>query len=215
MSFILDALKKAESERNRRVAPVLMDARIAPPRRRLPGWVWALGAVLLVNLGLLAWLLLRTPPQQTGGADAAGVTSTALPVADDVDPDQPAPAVVAPVTPAPPPTQSAQMPAPGAAAPPIAPQLPAGAAGVRAATPSDEESLPTLAELQAAGVALPALQLDLHIYDLAPAGRSVLLNGQRLREGEYTPNGVKLERVTAQGVVLEAGGRRFRLSTGD
>jgi general secretion pathway protein B len=212
MSFILDALKKAESERNRRVAPVLMDARIAPPRRRLPGWVWALGAVLLVNLALLAWLLLRTPPQQTEVADAAGMASAALPVADDVEPDQPPPAAVAPVTP--PAQSSAQMPAPGAGVPPIAPQVPAGA-GVRAATSSDEEFLPTLAELQAAGVALPALQLDLHIYDLAPAGRSVLLNGQRLREGEYTPHGVKLERVTAQGVVLEAGGRRFRLSAGD
>lgn len=214
MSFILDALKKAESERNRRVAPVLMDARIAPPRRRLPGWVWALGAVLLVNLALLAWLLLRTPPQQTGIADAGGMASAALPVADAVDPEPPPPAAVAPVTPPPFPAQSAQVPAPGAAAPPIAPQVPASA-GVRAALPSDEESLPTLAELQAAGVALPALQLDLHIYDLAPAGRSVLLNGQRLREGEYTPHGVKLERVTAQGVVLEAGGRRFRLNAGD
>jgi general secretion pathway protein B len=215
MSFILDALKKAESERNRRVAPVLMDARIAPPRRRLPGWVWALGAVLLVNLALLAWLLLRTPPQQTVVVDAAGMASSAaVPGADGEGPDQSPPAAVAPVTP--PPAQPEQIPAPrGATVPPVAPQVPAGTAGVRAATPSDEDTLPTLAELQAAGVALPALQLDLHIYDLAPAGRSVLLNGQRLREGEYTPHGVKLERVTAQGVVLEAGGRRFRLNAGD
>ena len=30
MSFILDALKKSEAERNRKSGPVLMDMRIAP-----------------------------------------------------------------------------------------------------------------------------------------------------------------------------------------
>jgi hypothetical protein len=61
MSFILDALKKAEAERHQRVAPVLMDARITPPRRGLPAWAWVLGAVLLVNLVLLGVVLWRSP----------------------------------------------------------------------------------------------------------------------------------------------------------
>jgi general secretion pathway protein B len=210
MSFILDALKKAESERNRRVAPVLMDARIAPPRRGLPGWVWALSAVLLVNLGLLAWLLLRAPPQQAAVA-VTDTTPAAPPVTADAGPVPPLPTPAAPVTPLPPPP--AELPTLGAA-PRVAPQVTAGA-GFPPTAASDEETLPALAELLAAGVSLPELQLDLHIYDLAPASRSVLLNGQRLREGEYTPHGVKLERITAQGVVLEAGGRRFRLNAGD
>ena len=42
MSFILDALKKSEAERNRKSGPVLMDMRIAPPRRQLPVWVWVI-----------------------------------------------------------------------------------------------------------------------------------------------------------------------------
>ena len=84
-------------------------------------------------------------------------------------------------------------------------------------TPSadlDSDSLPSAQELRYAGVALPELQLNLHVYDPAPAHRSVLLNGQRMREGEYTGNGVKVERITPAGVVLEAGGRRFRLDAG-
>jgi hypothetical protein len=85
---------------------------------------------------------------------------------------------------------------------------------VPAAQPDDEEQLPSADELRAAGVPLPELQLNLHIYDLAPAQRSILLNGLRLREGEYTPDGVKVERITPQAVVLEASGRRFRLGTG-
>jgi len=78
----------------------------------------------------------------------------------------------------------------------------------------DASDLPTLDELRAAGIALPALQLNLHVYDPAPAYRSVLLNGIRLREGEYTPDGVKVERITPTGVVLEASERRFRLEVG-
>ena len=80
---------------------------------------------------------------------------------------------------------------------------------------ASDERLPGVQELRAAGVALPELVLNLHIYDPAPANRSVLLNGQRLREGEYTPDGVRLERITADAVILEASGRRFRLGTAD
>lgn len=54
MSFILDALKKSESERHRQSGPVLMDVRIAAPRRRIPTWAWVIAAVLLVNLAVLA-----------------------------------------------------------------------------------------------------------------------------------------------------------------
>jgi general secretion pathway protein B len=193
MSFILDALKKAESERNRRIAPVLMDARIAPPRRGLPGWALALGAILLVNLGVVAWLLLKTPasaPETSASTETAAASATA------------------PVVPTPPAEVTAAPVAPVAAItdPPLLPDVPS--------TDADPDSLPSLQDLRFAGVALPELLLNLHVYDPAPAHRSVLLNGQRMREGEYTANGVKLESITPTGVVLEAAGRRFRLEAG-
>lgn len=200
MSFILDALKKAESERNRRVAPVLMDARIAPPRRGLPGWALVLGIVLLVNLAVVAWLLLKTPA--SGGAAAA----TAAPPATAASPAATSPAPAAPAVIVPP-APITQLPPDLPANAPVAPRG-------YAPPPSDTDTLPTLDELRYAGVSLPELQLNLHIYDPAPSHRSVLLNGQRLREGEYSPNGVKVESITPAGVVLEAGGRRFRLETG-
>lgn len=194
MSFILDALKKAESERNRRVAPVLMDARIAPPRRGLPGWALVLGVVLLVNLAVVAWLLLRTPPHTP-----ARTTEALEPVA-------PPPAYAPVVQASQPPAILPEQPVPQPAALPPPPVQESGTA--------DSDALPTLEELRYAGITLPDLQLDLHIYDPAPGRRSVLLNSQRLREGDYTSNGVKLERITPAGVVLEAGGRRFRLDAG-
>lgn len=211
MSFILDALRKAESERNRNAGPVLMDARIAPPRRALPGWAWGLGVVLLLNLGLLAWLLGRT---QAPAAVAPAVITPAAQVASAA-----APAVHDPPPPAARATESAPAPAPThAQAPadistlPVAPPHPSGPS---LAATGDEERLPELRDLRNAGVSLPDLALNLHVYALAPADRSVLLNGQRAREGDYLPNGVKVERITPQAVILEASGRRFRLTAGE
>ena len=196
MSFILDALRKAESERNRNAAPVLMDARIAPPRRGLPGWAVGLGVVLLLNLGLLAWLLGRSQaPEAPTPAAAPSIAAEAT-----------APARAEPPPPAAPP------PAPDAATVALAPPH---ASGPSLAATGDEESLPELRELRDAGVPLPELALNLHMYAPAPANRSVLLNGQRAREGDYLANGVKVERITPQAVILEASGRRFRLTAGE
>ena len=38
MSFILDALKKSENDRQRQSGPALFEVRVAPPRTRC--WLW-------------------------------------------------------------------------------------------------------------------------------------------------------------------------------
>jgi general secretion pathway protein B len=53
MSFILDALKKSELERQRQAAPGLVEAGIVRTRPRLPVWAIALIALLAVNLVVL------------------------------------------------------------------------------------------------------------------------------------------------------------------
>ena len=59
MSFILDALKKAETERQRQSGPTLLEVRVTPPRRRIPLWTLIISALLGVNiLLLLLWQLL-------------------------------------------------------------------------------------------------------------------------------------------------------------
>ena len=68
MSFILDALKKSESERQRQSGPALFEVKVAPRRTRLPLWALALALLLAVNLAILAWMLLRHPAAH---ADAA------------------------------------------------------------------------------------------------------------------------------------------------
>jgi general secretion pathway protein B len=74
MSFILDALKKSETDRQRQNGPALFEVRVAPPRDRLPVWAVGLGVLLAVNLVIVAWVLLRRP----AAADAAAPAATAM-----------------------------------------------------------------------------------------------------------------------------------------
>jgi general secretion pathway protein B len=102
MSFILDALKKSEVERQRQAIPGLMDSRPLPPRARFPLWAAALIALLVVNLLILAVVLTRHASPATASLTApATPPSTApatAPVAAPVPaaPGSSAPAAMAP-----------------------------------------------------------------------------------------------------------------------
>src|SRR6185312_5563709 len=75
MSFILDALKKSETDRQRQNGPALFEVRAAPTRDKLPLWAVGLGVLLAVNLVIVAWVLLRRPAsaEAAAQASAAGV----------------------------------------------------------------------------------------------------------------------------------------------
>jgi general secretion pathway protein B len=206
MSFILDALKKSESERHRNSGPVLMDVRIAPPRRRLPAWAWIIIAVLVANFMVLAWLLWLSPAKRSAKVQPPAVAG------------EPAPATPASAVPA----QSAATTLPAPSLPPPLPAQPAGGATTAApaapqapAMPAiDTASLPRYQDLVSAGIGLPAIQLNLHVHDAQPASRYVLLNGVKLREGESTPDGLKVLQIVPSGVALEMRGQRFFMNAG-
>jgi general secretion pathway protein B len=73
MSFILDALKKSEAERQRQTGPTLLELRITRPRRRYPVWVLVIGSLLAVNVIVLLFLALHRPSGQGGTASAAAL----------------------------------------------------------------------------------------------------------------------------------------------
>lgn len=85
------------------------------------------------------------------------------------------------------------------------------------ATPAqdiDITTLPKVSDMMAAGVGLPTMQLSWHVYDAQPQSRYVLLNGARLREGEFTSEGVRVAAIVPTGVVVEWRGRRMFLNAG-
>jgi general secretion pathway protein B len=227
MSLILDALKKSELERNRHTGPGLHEVRIAPPPQGLPMWGIVLGVVLLANLGLLTWLVARPSlPVTTAAVPAA---APALPVAAALPPAMAASAsgltqIVDPVPPAVP----SVLPDPTAATTPLpvagfdpAPATYANERAPAAVAPrgtpetAADRSLPSYQDLNASGANLPPLRLSLHVYDREPALRYVLLNSTQLHEGESTPDGLRLERVTETGVIVSWRNRRFSLSTSE
>ena len=95
MSFILDALKKSESERQREAVPSLAHAPLAASRRETPTWVWLVIALLslaLIASGTAWWRNANSDmsalagrvdevstPQSTAGGDEANVIEPARP----------------------------------------------------------------------------------------------------------------------------------------
>lgn len=129
MSFILDALKKSEVERQRQAIPGLMDSRPLPPRSRLPVWAAALIALLAVNLGILAVVLMR-------GGLHIGAADDRLAAAR---PTAPPPATASAPTTAPLPA-TASAPAAASRAAAVPPSATAAAPATAALAPSDHFS---------------------------------------------------------------------------
>ena len=77
MSFILDALKKSENDRQRQSSPALFEVKVAAPRRRFPPWAIALGALFGVNILVLLWFLLRQPEAPAAATSAAQAPAAA------------------------------------------------------------------------------------------------------------------------------------------
>jgi general secretion pathway protein B len=77
MSFILDALKKSENERQRQVGPSLADVQVSEPRSSKPWWAVAVAALLVLNLGVLLVVLMRDDNEGSDAAQAAPENSAA------------------------------------------------------------------------------------------------------------------------------------------
>ena len=212
MSFILDALRKSEIERQRQSGPSIAEFPIAREDRRLPVALVAIGVLLAVNVGVLLFFLLRD-----AGGPAVEATPAAAPVA--------APAVATPA-PAPPgvppaamdpgyglsalPGEAFEEPAtlpPGAPDPTLLPDpsFDASGAGVTYSEgPQVVESLP-----RQATAGLPALSVDLHIFAAEPARRAVFINGRRYTQGDRIIEGPTVEEITPEGAVLNHRGKRL------
>ena len=225
MSFILDALKKSESERQRQAGPALLEMRIVRPTRRLPVWALIVGALLIISVAALAWVVLK--PSAAPATAQAGAAPPTGPIAPNTVPaSAPAATAVAPTpSAAGPGTQAATAAVPMQTAPPV------GAVQQSVANPADnpadtepavtqapmmrqEPSGPNTANLHTyaeLGGSLPELRLDLHVYAQNPAERYAFINMHKMHEGDTTPEGVQVKEITPTGVVMEYRGTEFLL----
>lgn len=229
MSLILDALRKSEHQRQRQVGPGLAVVPEGREHRRPATWLLVLGALLVLNILVLAALLF------TGGPSSAPATANRpAPAAERPQAATGVPAVArreearrpAPVTlPARPPRNEVRPLDTEVVAAPAAPTRqgsPETAAAVGQAAPeaaasavrqaTDDARLPRFADLVVRGeLNVPDMHVDIHVFSPAPPERFVFINMRKYGEGDSTQEGPRVERITHDGVVMDYQGQRFFL----
>ena len=192
MSYILDALKKSEAERNRGVVPSLFAGRQDQIKSRVGPWV--LFVAILINACFAGyWFYSRNdtvaPEPRVVVTPEPRPQPQPQPMPEPMTAERP----VAAPQPTAPPLATATMPTIRAPSPAPLPDVVA-----RPAAPPR----PTSNEMELAN-----LSFSTHVYASDPSKRAVTLNGRRLMEGDSISKGVGLKEITETGVILEVNGR--------
>ena len=225
MSYILEALKKAQAERARGAVPGV-DAQPVPtmaPRRPASLWLWPTAVLAALALGaVLFWPASDKERHSASVEPTPPVTMRAGEGA--VRPPAPTatPATSSPAAPASPAstTAVAASSAPAAASEPparparkmgeIAPAANTAPAPAPAPVP---ERIALLQELPAQiQREIPPIAINGYLYASKPADRSVLINNRLRREGDQLAEGLTLEKLLPSEMVLNYRGYRYRVS---
>ncbi|MGX9714937.1 general secretion pathway protein GspB [Janthinobacterium lividum] len=233
MSYILEALKKSQAERQLGELPSihapqvqLHDTAASGAARRAPVWL-ALGGV---TVAVAAALLLWQPWQAAANVPAAipvvpAVLAQAVPAL--------VPAAPPPAAPAPAPVPVAQVPSvpaavtaapvhharpvpepkqesPGQAAAPV--PAPAAAPAMPAPAPSAEETVPGMRDLpEPIQRQIPPVAIGGYIYSKNPADRLLLIDKVLRHEGEELAPGLVLEKLQPKAAIFSFKGYRYRV----
>ncbi|MGK5054392.1 general secretion pathway protein GspB [Janthinobacterium sp. RB2P8] len=227
MSYILEALKKSQAERQLGELPSihapqvqLHDGAASSAARRAPVWLALGGVAVAVAAALLLW-----QPWQAGAAAPAAAAVVPAVLAQAVPAPLPVAAPPAAVAPAPvaafvPPAATAapvhharpvaepKQETPGQAAPPPvvapAPAVPP--------TPAAEESVPGMRDLpEPIQRQIPAIAIGGYIYSKNPADRLLLIDKVLRHEGEELAPGLVLEKLQPKAAIFSFKGYRYRV----
>ncbi len=209
MSFILDALKKSEIDRQEQAEAEFATVPTSPDAPAAPRWLWILGGLLAINIVVILGLMLRPDSQPDTNAPTMPPSDT-IDVAADSFSDQVAAArrnqterASSQTTPIPATAGTEPPPVARTTTPPVSvANLPVSIAGI----------LPSLMELRANGtLQLPDLHVDIHVYSDVQAERFVFINMNKYRENSSLDEGPVLKQITSDGVILEYRGIAFML----
>ncbi len=211
MSYILDALKRAEAERQRGAVPGLHAQQLSPsvgkdvPVIKLQWW-WIVGSVLLTLCAVLAY-------RSVEKSETAALV-VPVPVAESVAsiPQAITPHIVRPVANLP---SVAMPPPPGKAKAstqvPTSPKpdTPVHEAKALQSAPAE---VPKLSELpDEIRRQIPALTINGSVYSDNPAQRLLVVNGQVQSQGGQMGSTLKLEEIGVKSSVFSFSGTRFKV----
>lgn len=210
MSYILEALRRSQAERERGQVPGLnaQPSAVAglptrPEGSALPWWLLA-GVAVLAAAALLVWFW--RAPSATPAAPAVAAAPAPAPMPA---PAMPGPTPLPMVVSAPPAaavttTAAPARPAPAPAAA-TAPTTPTLSTAPPAAAPTPASTLRTvrLADLSAEQRReLPPLSMGGSVWSESALSRFVIVNGQVVREGDTAAPGVVVDRIGPKAVWL-------------
>lgn len=228
MSYILDALQRADAERTRGGVPTLQARPIASPptmsglnTRQRAGLAIA-AALALVAAAVAGWLWRPAPPQPAVVVASPPIAQPApaltpsvvllLPSPVNVPPRAVAAVTATPATPTAKPATSASAGEPAPTAPPKAKAVTAAPAA--ADTPAPTPTLaPLLSELpEATRRQIPAMAISGAVYSDNPSQRLLLVNGQVLNQGSQVAPGLTVVEIHSNSSEFNFRGTRFRLA---
>jgi general secretion pathway protein B len=207
MSFILDALKKSETDRQQQGSAEFAAVPTRPQSPSVPRWLWIVGVLLTINLAVLIGLLVRPGPVAAQQPPAPGASTAILPLNEN----PPAVSFAEQVVTAQQHPPERQLEFPSSQAQDVAQEFvqPVLISQNPSAIPASD-LYPTIHEVRASGaIALPELHLDIHVFSPEPEDRFVFINMAKLREGSTLAEGPIVSEITPEGVVLQHLGQKF------
>ena len=221
MSYILDALQRADAERARGSVPGLHTPQLSGVASRARGGasraLWAgMAVVMLVGFGVALWRWMAPAGEPLAAAANAAAATSAAPA--PLPPALPAPTQQAALAPAampmlaPAPKAGPATPALAASALPKASIIPAAATRVSEKVAPAPSAAPQPTEQgEDRRRQIPALNITGAVYSEVPAQRMLLVNGLVLKQGDSAAPDLILEEIGASASVFSYRGERFRV----
>lgn len=218
MSYILDALRKSDQQRQLGMAPTLLTVQTTAAQPKRPAyWIYGMLAALLVGAGVaIGWLhqwQTRQPlpaaeinamkPHQT--VPAAQPEPQLVAAAPDNNLEREAHALARAEPHHTPPKTVAAHPKEAASAVKKKSPEKGISDGVREQDAMETTELPPSIRQE-----IPKMTISLHAYARNPKDRLVSVNDKLLREGDSLAPGLKLEQITPAGMIFSYKGYRFR-----
>ncbi len=209
MSFILDALKKSETDRQQQGSAEFTGVPTSPEAPSVPRWLWVVGILLAINIVVLVGLLLKPETTATPTAVPVRAETSNVPVAETESTSRFAEQVAtAQLNPPEQQTRDSRVEPAATTSTFVKPVL---ISQNPSAIPA-ADLYPSIHEVRASGTSnLPELHLDIHVYSPEPEDRFVFINMVKLREGSQLAEGPQVAEITPHGVLLEHQGQLFLL----
>jgi len=245
MSYILDALKKSEAKRGNAPIAASAPVIAAPTKSKLQRMFVLLAFIILALLAgwMLAQWQQTAQQVHEDIAPRSAIPSPATPSAAPPSPASPSPATPSPATPSPAtPTPAKPNPLPALSQlkqvpvhiehnAPMFTSLTAAPPSTTAkhiVAPVDQHSAvegsringnSPIVSLRSLPIAqqqmMPVINIEGHIYDADPSARMVIINGKVRKEKQMISAGLRLQEITADGVILQYKGTLYRMGVFD